>query len=181
MLGVLLAPAFTSAAAQQSEARPFLILPLACGDPDCRVRYEHPYTAGIMDSILDHSMARDGRGLWPFGTLRDGGADGVVIAFNGETARGRSRNANDGCIGGTILLRPDHTPEPMTNEQVCGPRFASQDEHPGYDYRAALARRFVLQLRAAFSISTDKPAIAAISTAIARAGAMSASNMATAM
>lgn len=135
------------APAQTPPARPFLILPLTCGDPDCRIRYEHPYTPGIMDSVLDHSMARDRNGFWPFGRVGEGGADGVVIAFNGEDARGRGRGTNEACIPGTILLRPDHTPEPMTNTSVCGANFASQDEHPGYDYRAA----FGTEVRAAAS------------------------------
>jgi hypothetical protein len=138
LLGVLLSLAPTPAEGQQAQIRPFLILPLLCGDPDCQVRYEHPYTPGIMDSILDHSMARDGRGFWQFGTLRDGGANGVVIAFNGEEARGRGRDRDDICVPGTIVLRPDHTPERMTNDNACGPSFVSHDEHPGYDYRASL-------------------------------------------
>jgi murein DD-endopeptidase MepM/ murein hydrolase activator NlpD len=138
LLAAFIALVPLSAPAQAPPVRPFLILPLACGDPDCRARYEHPYTPGIMDSILDHSMARDRSGAWPFGRMSDGGGDGVVIAFNGENARGRSRNANETCIAGAIMLRPDHTPEPMTNTAACGANSTSHDEHPGYDYRAAL-------------------------------------------
>ena len=90
-----------------------------------------------MNAILDHSLLRNSNGSWPFGRLGDGGGDGVVVAFNGETARGRARTSNEACVAGSIWLRPDHTNEPMTNSTACGPSSASYDEHPGYDYRAS--------------------------------------------
>jgi murein DD-endopeptidase MepM/ murein hydrolase activator NlpD len=119
----------------------FLISPLACGDPECLIRYPNPYTPGMMNSVLDHSMVEDPDGFWSYGTVSVGGADGVVLAFNGEVVQGRPKIAAETCIGGTIRLRPDHDDRPMTNTESCGPGYASYDEHPGYDYRAAPGTR----------------------------------------
>lgn len=112
----------------------FLIVPLACGDPECRIRYPNPYAPGMMNSILDHSMVRGADGFWQYGS--DAGSNGVVQAFNGEIVNGRRKASDPACIGGTIRLVPDQEVSPMTNSVVCGPGFAASDEHPGYDYRA---------------------------------------------
>ena len=115
----------------------FLIAPLACGDPECRIRYPNPYTPGMMDSILDHSMVQGPDGFWQYGTFGDGDGDGVLHAFNGEVVHGRRKPSAQTCIGGTIRLLPEKGVPPMTNTLACGPGFAAFDEHPGYDYRAA--------------------------------------------
>lgn len=136
-----------SAPAQSPAVRGFLILPLDCADPDCRTRYRHPYEPGMMTSILDHSMVQGRGGLWQFGSRGDGGGDGVIVAFNGEEARGDSRSSGSACILGRIRLRPDHSDQPMTNSSACGANSTSHDEHPGYDYRAS----FGASVRAAAS------------------------------
>lgn len=115
----------------------FLISPLSCGDPACRTRYPDPYTPGMMNSVLDHSLVQGRNGFWQFGTVGNAGGDGVVIAFNGESARGPAKPSDQTCIGGAILLRPAPGMPPMTNGSGCGENYASYDEHSGYDYRAA--------------------------------------------
>ncbi len=119
----------------------FLSSPLDCANPSCSIRYDQGvYTAGMMNTVLDHSMKQNRTGAWQYGTTANEGGDGVVVAFNGERASGRT-SSDPTCIGGTIYLKP--TPSSpastaMVNSRGCGPGYASYDEHPGYDYRAAV-------------------------------------------
>lgn len=140
LTAAVLAPA-RLADAQPTVPKGFLISPLACGDSECRLRYPNPYTPGMMSGILDHSMVQDDKGSWPYGSSATGGGDGVLFAFNGEVVQGRASPADSTCVGGTIKLHPDSGVPPMTNSRACGPGFSGHDEHPGYDYRAALGTR----------------------------------------
>lgn len=91
------------------------------------------YTAGKITSVLDHSLKQNSPGgFWQYGTISSSGGNGVIIAFNNEKANGTPKPSDQTCIGGTILLNG------MTNTGGCGAGYASYDEHPGYDYRAAL-------------------------------------------
>jgi murein DD-endopeptidase MepM/ murein hydrolase activator NlpD len=122
----------------------FLSMPLSCGDSSCSFVYNRgAYTYLAMNSVLDHSMVVNPNGRYPYrepGTTR--GLNGIVKAFNGEPASGPTYPGDVLCVGGTILLKP--TPSSpkgteMTNASGCynDVRYASYDEHPGYDYRAA--------------------------------------------
>lgn len=122
----------------------FLIFPLKCGDAGCNFLYNQgPYTYGVINTVLDHSMKLNGSGFYPYGTTQDKGGDGVVVAFNGERANGPAKgtsSSNIVCIGGSILLKPTPTSPAstaMTNTSGCGSGYASYDEHPAYDYKAA--------------------------------------------
>ncbi len=120
-------------------AERFLTSPLQCGDPSCTFQYSQGvYTPGIMNSVLDHSLKQNPNSMWQFGTLNSGGGDGVIVAFNGEKANGTPAPGDIVCIGGTINLRPTPSSGPMTNTRGCAAGYTSYDEHPGYDYRAAL-------------------------------------------
>jgi murein DD-endopeptidase MepM/ murein hydrolase activator NlpD len=120
-------------------AERFLTSPLQCGDPSCTFQYSQGvYTPGIMNSILDHSLKQNPNSMWQFGTLNSGGGDGVIVAFNGERVSGTPKSTDVTCIGGRINLRPTSSSLPMTNASGCGSGYTSYDEHPGYDYRAAL-------------------------------------------
>lgn len=120
-----------------------MIGPLTCGDPGCTF----PYNLGVntyqsMNSILDHSMGVNPNGRYPYKDPNtNAGLNGEVIAFNGEDASGLTKPGDVTCVGGSILLKPTPSSPPgteMTNTSGCGPGYASYDEHPGYDYRAAL-------------------------------------------
>jgi Peptidase family M23 len=138
--------------AATAAAQGFLAPPLSCGDPNCSFVYSQGvYTPGIMNSIVDHSMKQDPKnGLWQYGvcsskpcSLAVNGGDGVIEAFNGEMALGGVDPTDKSfrCIKGQILLRPSPTSPTstaLTNTLGCGPGDTSYDEHPGYDYRAAM-------------------------------------------
>lgn len=97
-----------------------------------------------MNSILDHSLVKNPvSGKWPYVYGNPPlGDNRKIVAFNGEEASG-ARGSEDpasyyyNCIGGTVNLRPVPGSAPMTNA-TCGSGYTSYDEHPGYDYRAAL-------------------------------------------
>src|SRR4029079_16953704 len=123
----------------------FMDPPLACGDPACTFTYSNgAYTTGGLNSVLDHSLKQSCTSTWAYGKQGDRcpdgsafpAADGLVVAFNGESAGGPTRNGDNICVGGTINLRPTASSYPMTNASACGAGYTSYDEHPGYDYRA---------------------------------------------
>ena len=120
----------------------FMASPLACGDPSCSFVYSQGvYTPGIVNSVLDHSLRQNPSGWWQYGKLSNGGGDGVVVAFNGESADGSPKATDETCIGGTILLKPTPASPDSTalaNTSGCGSGYTSYDEHPGYDFRAAV-------------------------------------------
>jgi hypothetical protein len=124
------------------QAFQFLASPLDCGNPKCSITYDRSaYTYGIMNTVLDHSLIQNTNGYWQYGRKSRGGGDGIIIAFNNEKANGALKPSDERCVGGTILLKP--TPSSplqtaMTNTRGCGAGYASYDEHPGYDYHAAL-------------------------------------------
>jgi murein DD-endopeptidase MepM/ murein hydrolase activator NlpD len=121
----------------------FLTFPLhGCADSACTINYttHGAYTAGAMNSVLDHSMALDPKTqYYPYGTtqISSSGGDQKIEAFNGEIAKGTRLASDFRCIGGTINLHPDWNPSVrMTNDSGCGSNYSSYDEHPGYDYHA---------------------------------------------
>lgn len=118
----------------------FLGPPLACGDPGCDFTYSQGvYTSSTILSVLDHSLKQNANGVWQNGTLRDGGGNGVIMAFNGEIANGTPSGPQPKCIGGIIHLQPAPAVTDMVmNPSPCGTGFASYDESPGYDYRAEM-------------------------------------------
>lgn len=116
----------------------FLKFPLDCADPRCAERYRNgPKTAGMINSILDHSMRRNAKsGAFPYGLPVGDGAD-EIVGYDGEHAAGPIFDGN--CLGGSIRL-PVGNGAAMTNSAGCKgqPGYAAYDDHPGYDYRAAL-------------------------------------------
>src|SRR5262249_12046869 len=79
----------------------FLASPLACGDPSCSFAYSQGgYTAGIMNSVLDHSLKQNANLRWQYGTIDSGGGDGVITGFNGEVANGTPKSTDHICITG---------------------------------------------------------------------------------
>lgn len=123
----------------------FLEFPLQCSNAACSgnfidYRVHGAYTAGVnggpINSILDHRMYQNANGFYPYGRVKDGGGNGVLRGFDGETVSG-GNNGDDRCIVGTIKLPPywDHS-QRMTNDNGCGSGYSSYDEHPGYDYKA---------------------------------------------
>jgi Peptidase family M23 len=104
------------------------------------------YTAQIMNTVLDHSMKQNpANNFWQYGDISTGGGDGKIIAFNGESVNGKPMGSDPStivCIGGTLHIPT--TPNVPTTDLVrhpggCGDvNFSSYDEHPGYDYHAAL-------------------------------------------
>jgi len=114
-----------------------MIMPLQCADDRCRSQYrDGAYTAGMITSVLDHSLvANPSNGFYQYGTSSTT-SDGRVAAFNGEAASG-ARASDKTCIRGTIAL-PQRVPLlGLANTRGCGNGYASYDEHPGYDYVAA--------------------------------------------
>lgn len=128
----------------------FMIGPLTCGDPGCTFSYNlGPYTYLSMNSVLDHSLKKNVLNtFWQYGKLGNGGGNGVIIAFNSETANGTPKDTDDTCITGVILLKPtpgSPSSQAMVNASGCNGAgayvYSSYDEHPGYDYRAAMNRQ----------------------------------------
>lgn len=136
-LGLGAAPAFAG----------FLQFPLHCSTPlsggvcpGTSIDYttHGAYSAGAMNSVLDHSMKLNATNYYPYGKVSNSGGDGVVAAFNGESVSGTAKSTDETCIGGTINLHPDwNTSLRMTNDNGCGTGYSSYDEHPGYDYKAS--------------------------------------------
>lgn len=121
----------------------FMSSPLACGDPKCTFRYtQGVYTPGIINSVLDHSLQKNpSSGWWQYGFLYDGGGNGIVVSFTGETANGppksAGKNSSNHCIAGKLDLVPAPGAGALANSGACGSGYATYDEHPGYDFRAA--------------------------------------------
>ena len=140
--GILMALAVGLAptAAVPAQSTGFLDFPLKCGDKNCAFEYfDNPYRSGAMNSVLDHSMKKNANNFWEFGKVSNKGGDGIVIAFNGEKANGKA-SSDETCIGGTLLLKPGpgySVSTAMVNGSGCGSKYASYDEHPGYDYKAS--------------------------------------------
>jgi hypothetical protein len=119
----------------------FLGWPLSsCGDPGCSISYTSgPYTPSIMYSVLDHSLKQDANGLWQYGTGSRSGGNGVIIAFNGESASGPRSERDRACIGGILHIAPaQNVSDMVVHPSPCGTGFASYDESIGYDFRAAM-------------------------------------------
>lgn len=118
-----------------------LIMPLQCADDRCRTRYnEGPYTAGMVSSVLDHSLVLNrANSFYQFG-ISTTDSDGRIVAFNGEVAAGARSTAVDStmCIRGRITLPQTPPRAGIANTNGCGSGYASYDEHPGYDYVAAI-------------------------------------------
>ena len=146
-------PIPTSTPTPPNAAQGFLAFPLACGDPCGNVPYSQgAYTKSIMNSVLDHSMVKNldvvGQpyqygvclaGSYPNCTDGKGnpaGGNGKIVAFDGETADGTPNPNDRTCIGETI--GQPISLSGMVIQGVCGQGYASYDEHPGYDYRAAM-------------------------------------------
>ena len=111
----------------QASAGGFLASPLSYG----------VYSAGIMNSILDHSMVVNPNGRYPYKDPNSNlGLNGKIEGFDGEIASGAPKRTDVTCIRGTISLKPTPTSAAMTNTSGCGTGYASYDEHPGYDYSA---------------------------------------------
>lgn len=130
-----------------ASAQAFLAFPLECDQPakSCKFKYSKgAYTPGTVNSVLDHSMKKNASGAWPYGKLSSSGGDGVIVAFTGERANGTGNSRDETCIKGKITLnrvRPIDERRDLVKQGVCPTGvtgFASYDEHPGYDYRAAI-------------------------------------------
>ena len=120
-------------------------MPLDCAQPSsptspCPTSAKYSagaYTAGMINTVLDHQMAVDASGRYPYRTFgTKDGLNGVITAFNGETVSGPTKatlptDSNIVCVGGSINLSG------MTKSGGCGTNYTSYDEHPGYDYKAA--------------------------------------------
>jgi murein DD-endopeptidase MepM/ murein hydrolase activator NlpD len=82
------------------------------------------------------------REVGQYGRLNNGRGDGVIIDYQGEIANGAPLGPTDRknvCIGGTLHLRPaEGVADMVIHPGPCGQGFASYDEHPGYDYYAAM-------------------------------------------
>lgn len=136
---MLLVSAFMSLSAMAG----FLQFPLkGCSNASCTDSYDvhGAYSEGAITSVLDHKMALNSNGFYPYGTKADSapGGDLKITAFNGETATGPHKSGDFQCIGGLINLHPDWNPSKrMTNDNGCkSSLYSSYDEHPGYDYYA---------------------------------------------
>lgn len=114
--------------------------PLCQGTTTCSAYPQGAYTAGAITSLLDHSMKYSSD--WPYGTVADGGGDGIIKAFNGETVSGTpfayGNSPKKNCVPGVINIYPD---PPLVgrlmNSYGCGSTGTSYDDHPGYDYLAS--------------------------------------------
>ena len=140
------APAKTQAKTQavsSNQTQGFLAFPLDCGDPGCTFRYgDGPYTSGVINTFVDHAELQNSNGFWQYGNTDKGGGDGVIVTFDGSRANGTSKPADathaadPTCIGGTWTSGMAGR---LGNSRGCGAGYISYDEHPGYDYRAAMA------------------------------------------
>lgn len=86
------------------------------------------YTAGKVTSVVDHSMRiNPSNGRYPYGTVANGGGDGVILSFTGERVNGAVSNST--CVQGNTYLQG------LYSIGGCPSGYTSYDEHPGYDYR----------------------------------------------
>lgn len=110
-----------------------LQFPLKCADPQCNTAYDRgPFQTGMMTSLLDHSLASNGNGFWQYGSVGNGRGDGIIVGHDGTRITGSGKPKDDTCLSGDFDLGG------LLNTGGCGPGFVSYDEHPGYDYRAAI-------------------------------------------
>lgn len=125
--------------AKPSVTAGFLRFPLDCVDSACSRRYDRgPYTAGTINAILDHAMRPNASsGALPYGAPVGDGRD-QIVGFDGEKATGAVFDTN--CLRGRIWLRLESGGAPLTNASGCRNEndYAAYDDHPGYDYQAAL-------------------------------------------
>lgn len=137
-----------------AEPTPFMAFPLACGMslaanqkcPASVVYDQGAYTPGRINTVLDHSLVIQSYAGWQYGTLTDGDGDGVVTAFNGSSVGNNTAaqvfvDQGIGFVCGTINIFAAggdlvNQPIPGQEEGQCGLKYASYDEHPGYDYVA---------------------------------------------
>ena len=123
--------------AKEDRSKGFMRFPLDCVNSSCTERYrDGAYSAGKINSVLDHSMRRNQNGNLPYGLPSGDGKD-EIVAYDGERASGLIFDVN--CLGGSIKL-PNSNNKAMTNAAGCKdqPGYAAYDDHPGYDYQAAL-------------------------------------------
>lgn len=123
----------------QANATGIFSFPLCQGTTTCSAYPYGAYTPGVMNSLLDHSMkyVTD----WPYGTVDNGGGDGIIIAFNGDTVSGTPfawGSSTKNCITGVIHIYPDPPiVGQLMNYSGCGSTGTSYEDHPGYDYSAS--------------------------------------------
>ena len=129
-------PSAEQSLAKEDRSKAFMRFPLDCINARCTDRYrDGAYSAGMINSVLDHSMRPNvGTGNLPYGLPSGDGKD-KIVAYDGERASGQIIDKN--CLGGAINL-PRNDGQAMTNGcEKYGRGYASYDDHPGYDYRAA--------------------------------------------
>ena len=111
---------------QSANAMQFLTFPLSTS-----LYPSGAYTAGKIISVLDHYMVPNDAGKYQYGKVSDGGGNGIIVGFTGETASG-ARLSDVTCVQGSVALWGMVIPG-----AGCGnTNYVSYDEHPGYDYRA---------------------------------------------
>lgn len=157
-MGSVISLCATLWSSQLSAQQRFLTSPLQFADPNFTIPYSQgAYTPGIMNSILDHSMIQNPNNPshWEYGTTQKGelGGDGKVIAFNGEPTNGLAAPDDVTCISGTppislkVIPALPGTTDALINGSGCAKtgvrtnsdlKYTSYDEHPGYDYKAAM-------------------------------------------
>jgi murein DD-endopeptidase MepM/ murein hydrolase activator NlpD len=146
LISLLVFPAtFFGSSALSQQVQPFLSSPLDCAEAACITRYvQGVYTPQMINTVVDHSMKQNSNGAWPFGRVSNGGGDGIVIAFNGERSAGELHPRDETCTKGSIFLKPTPSSPDSTAMVAQGKcpsgvtGYASYDEHPGYDYIAAM-------------------------------------------
>jgi hypothetical protein len=100
------------------------------------------------------------REVGQYGRLNNGRGDGVIIDYQGEIANGAPLGPTDRknvCIGGTLHLRPaEGVADMVIHPGPCGQGFASYDEHPGYDYYAAMNTPVMAAAGGSWSITAGR-------------------------
>lgn len=137
-IAAMAAPSYGQAAPPEGFVLEF---PLKCGDPDCAFRYDLGFeTPASINSMLDHSLKQGSNGFWQYGSVAKGSADGVIVAMDGTRFDGKPKASDATCIAGAFADMPGQVLDfsALMNSSGCGAGFLSYDEHPGYDFRAAV-------------------------------------------